>query len=138
MNKVFLMGRPTKDPELRYTNTNNTAVASFTLAVNRKFSKQGEERKTDFINIIAWSKLGEFCGKYFQKGRQVIVIGRIETRTWEDNEGKKHYVTEVIADEAHFADSKRTDNSEGGSVPPAGNQSDDFYPMEIDDDELPF
>ena len=107
MNKVILMGRLTKDPEVRYTQANNTLVASFSLAVNRRFVKQGEERQADFINIVAWSKLGEFCSKWFKKGQQVGVIGRISTRTWDDEEGKKHYVTEVVAEEAYFADSKK-------------------------------
>lgn len=132
------MGRLTKDPELRYTSTNNTAVCSFTLAIDRRFSRQGEEKQTDFIPVVAWSKLAEFCGKYFQKGRQVAVIGRIQTRTWDDNEGKKHYVTEVVAEEAYFADSKRSDGTSPRT--PAdnlGDQEDGFYPIQ-DDDELPF
>ena len=107
MNKVVLMGRLTRDPEVRYTQTNNTLVASFSLAVNRRFVKQGEERQADFINVVAWSKTGEFCSKYFKKGQQVGIIGRIQTRTWDDDQGQKHYVTEVVAEEAYFADSKR-------------------------------
>ena len=107
MNKVILMGRLTRDPETRYTQTNNTVVSSFSLAVNRRFARQGEERQADFINIVACSKLGEFCSKYFKKGQQVGVIGRLQTRTWDDDKGVKHYVTEVIAEEAYFADSKR-------------------------------
>ena len=107
MNKVILMGRLTRDPEVRYTQTNNTLVSSFSLAVNRRFARQGEERQADFINIVAWSKLGEFCSKYFKKGQQVGVIGRIQTRTWDDDQGTKHYVTEVVAEEAYFADSKK-------------------------------
>ena len=107
MNKVILMGRLTRDPEVRYTQANNTLVASFSLAVNRRFVRPGEERQADFINIVAWSKLGEFCSKYFKKGQQVGVIGRIQTRTWDDDQGNKHYVTEVVAEEAYFADSKR-------------------------------
>src|SRR5574344_2780139 len=107
MNKVILMGRLTRDPEVRYTQTNNTLVASFSLAVNRRFVRQGEERQADFINIVAWSKLGEFCSKYFKKGQQVGVIGRIQTRTWDNDKGQKHYITEVVAEEAYFADSKR-------------------------------
>ncbi|MBE5819740.1 MAG: single-stranded DNA-binding protein [Clostridia bacterium] len=113
MNKVILMGRLTRDPEVRYTQTNNTLVASFSLAVNRRFAKAGEERQADFINVVAWSKTGEFCSKYFKKGQQVGVIGRIQTRTWEDENNQKRYVTEVIAEEAYFADSKR--DSEGGA-----------------------
>lgn len=111
MNKIILMGRLTRDPEVRYTQTNNTLVASFSLAVNRRFVKEGEERQADFINIVAWNKLGEFCSKYFKKGQQVGVIGRLQTRNWDDEEGKKHFVTEVIAEETYFADIKRTNNS---------------------------
>ena len=106
MNKVILMGRLTKDPEVRYTQTNNTLVASFSLAVNRRFVRQGEERQADFFNIVAWSKLGEFCSKYFKKGQQVGIIGRLQNRTWDDDQGVKHYITEVIAEEAYFADSQ--------------------------------
>ncbi len=140
MNKAILMGRLTKEPELRYTSTNNTAICSFTLAIDRKFTRQGEEKQTDFIPVVTWTKTAEFCGKYFHKGQQVAVVGRIQTRTWDDTEGKRHYVTEVVADEAYFADTKqRTDDSQ--SKFPAGgtgtNNADGFYPME-DDDELPF
>ena len=101
------MGRLTKDPETRYTQTNNTLVASFTLAVNRRFARQGEERGADFIPVVAWSKTGEFCSKYFKKGQQVGVVGRLQVRNWEDEQGQKRYVTEVVAEEAYFADSKR-------------------------------
>ena len=110
MNKVILLGRLTKDPDVRYTQTTNTLVASFTLAVNRRFVKQGEERQTDFINIVAWNKTGEFVSKYFKKGQQVAVVGRLQTRTWDDDKGQKHYITEVIAEEAYFADSNKTEN----------------------------
>jgi len=140
MNKVVLMGRLTKDPELRYTSTNNTAICTFTLAVNRRFSKQGEEQQADFIPITVWSKQAEFCSKYFTKGLQVVVVGRIQTRNWDDAEGKRHWATDVVAEETYFADSKRNDagssrpsNVSGGN----NNQSDGFYPIE-DDDELPF
>ena len=115
MNKVILMGRLTKDPEVRYTQTNNTLVASFSLAVNRRFVRQGEERQADFINIVAWGKQGEFCSKYFKKGQQVGIIGRIQTRNWDDDKGQRHYVTEVVAEEAYFADSKRDGVSGDGS-----------------------
>ena len=109
MNKVILLGRLTKDPEVRYTTTNNTLVCGFTLAVNRRFAKEGEQQ-ADFINIVAWSKLGEFCSKYFTKGQQVAVCGRIQTRTYDDKDGKKVYVTEVVAEEAYFADTKKQDD----------------------------
>jgi len=137
MNKVILMGRLTKDPEIRYTSTNNTAVCSFTLAVNRRFKQEGQP-DADFIPVVVWSKLAEFCSKYFQKGRQVAVVGRIQTRTWDDNEGKRHYVTEVIADEAYFADSKRADDStQRTPSDKTVGETDGFYPLD-DDDELPF
>ena len=146
MNKVILMGRLTRDPEVRYTQTNNTLVASFSLAVNRRFVRQGEERQADFINIIAWSKLGEFCSKYFKKGQQVGIIGRIQTRTWDDDQGTKHYVTEVVAEEAYFADSRREgdgnnsfENTFGntfGSTQP-GSMGNDFD-MSSSNDDLPF
>ena len=107
MNKVILMGRLTRDPEVRYTTNTNTLVASFSLAVNRRFAKQGEERQADFINVVAWNKTGEFCSKWFKKGQQVGVVGRLQTRNWEDENKVKHYITEVVAEEAYFADSKR-------------------------------
>ena len=115
MNKVILMGRLTRDPEVRYTQTSNTLVASFSLAVNRRFVRQGEERQADFINIVAWGKQGEFCSKYFKKGQQVGIIGRIQTRNWEDDKGQKHYVTEVIAEETYFAEGRRDSAGEGSS-----------------------
>ena len=96
MNKVILMGRLTRDPEVRYTQTNNTVVASFSLAVNRRFVRQGEERQADFINIVAWSKLGEFCSKYFKKGQQVGIIGRIQTRTWDDDQGQNTMLQKLL------------------------------------------
>ena len=145
MNKVILMGRLTRDPEVRYTQTNNTLVASFSIAVNRRFVRQGEERQADFINIVAWSKLGEFCSKYFKKGQQVGIIGRLQVRNWEDEQGQKHYVTEVVAEEAYFEDSRRDGEASsssfestfgtampGGSVPGGA----DFEVSSSDD--LPF
>ena len=143
MNKVILMGRLTRDPEVRYTSTNNTLVATFSLAVNRRFARQGEERQADFINIVAWDKTGEFCSKYFKKGMQVGVIGRIQTRNYDDKDGKKVYVTEVIAEETYFADSKREGEVSGanpfsGADAPfsATDSQSDFTP--VTDDDLPF
>lgn len=130
MNKVILMGRLTKDPEVRYTQTNNTLVAGFTLAVNRRFVKQNEERQADFINVVAWSKIGEFCSKYFKKGQQVGIIGRIQNRTWDDDQGKKHYMTEIIAEEAYFADGKKENSTQ------VDNDLSDFGISS--DDDLPF
>ena len=151
MNKVILMGRLTKDPELRYTSNNNTAVCSFSLAVDRRFSKPGEEKQADFFNVVAWRNQAEFCGKYFNKGLKVVVVGSLQNRTWDDTEGKKHYITEVIADEVYFAESRKSGEggapphrpsgatgSSGSASPSGGGQPDDgFYPMD-EDDELPF
>ena len=105
MNKVILVGRLTKDPELRNTQS-GTAVCSFTIACDRHFVKQGEERQVDFINCIAWQKTAEFVSKYFTKGTRIALEGSIQTRTWDDNEGKKHYATEVLVDNVEFAQSK--------------------------------
>ena len=107
MNKVILMGRLAIDPVVGYTQSTNTMVTSFTLAVNRRFVKQGEERQADFINIVAWNKTAEFVSKYFSKGQQVGVIGRIQTKNYDNEEGIKHYVTEVIAEEVYFAGEKK-------------------------------
>nr|DAL53604.1 MAG TPA_asm: Single strand binding protein [Bacteriophage sp.] len=133
MNKVILMGRLTKNPEVRYTQSTNTLVASFSLAVNRRFVKQGEERQADFINIVAWGKTGEFCQKYFTKGQQVGVIGRIQTRTWDDEQGQKHYATEVIAEEVYFAGDKKN-SSENANTTTTDNSDYETFAG----DELPF
>lgn len=108
-------------------------VASFSLAVNRRFAKEGEERQADFINIVAWNKTAEFCSKYFKKGQQVGVIGRLQTRNYEDDKGVKHYITEVVAEEVYFADSKK----EGTNKSVLGNSPNEFDSIQ-DDDELPF
>lgn len=131
MNCVNLIGRLTKDPDIKYTQTNNTAIANFTLAVNRRFTKEGQPT-ADFINIVAWGKTGEFCSKYFQKGMQVAIQGRIQTRNWEDDQGQKHYATEVIAEQCFFADSKKemqNDLQFENSTPATNN---------FDDEPLPF
>ena len=139
MNKVILMGRLTKDPEVRYTQNSNTLVASFNLAVNRRFVKQGEERQADFVNIVAWSKIGEFCSKYFKKGQQVGIIGRLQTRTWDDEQGQKHYVTEVIAEEAYFADSKKESNESNSFGDFANTMASGTSDFEVtSSDDLPF
>ena len=144
LNKVVLIGRLTKDPELKYT-PSNVAVTSFTLAVDRKFARQGEERATDFINIVAWRSTAEFVAKYFTKGRPMAVCGSIQTRTWDDNENKRHYVTEVVADEVSFVDSKRDAGESTGFVAqaPSNNapqqpQTNPDFEVVPDDIELPF
>lgn len=139
MNKVILMGRLTKDPEMRYTPSNNTPVVSFSIAVNRKFAKQGEEAQADFFNIVAWSKTAEFCNSYFKKGQQVAVTGRVQNRSYDNKEGQKVYITEIIADDVYFADSKKSGDApanEYGSASVAKTEG--FYPIEEGDDELPF
>ena len=108
LNKVILMGRITTDPELKHT-PSNTAVCAFTLAVNRRFNRN----ETDFIDIVAWRQQAEFVSKYFTKGQQMVVCGALQTRNWEDKNGNKRKSVEVVVDEVHFADSKRT----AGSTP---------------------
>lgn len=110
MNKVELLGRLTKDPEIRYTQNTNTMVASFTLAVNRRFRKEGEQ-EADFINCVAWKNTAEFINKYFKKGQQILVGGRIQTRNYEDN-GQKHYITEVIIEDVYFTGTKKEEPEE--------------------------
>ena len=140
INKVVLMGRLTKDVELKYT-PSNVAVATFTVAVDRNYVKQGEERQTDFINIVVWRSTAEFVAKYFTKGQLIALVGSIQTRTWDDNEGKKHYVTEVVADEVSFAGGKNENKTETNAekvketvTPP---KAPDFE-ITPNDDDLPF
>lgn len=120
MNNVTLMGNITKSIETRFTSTSNKPVCSFTVAVKRRFSEE-----TDFINCVAWNKTAEFIAKHFDKGRRIALVGSIQVRSWDDNEGKKHYATEVVVEQAHFADSKKAEqqNNDGGQP---------------GDDELPF
>ena len=113
MNKVFLIGRLTRDPELRYTSS-NIAVATFSIAVDRNFSNAAGEREADFINIVVWRKQAENVKNYMHKGSQVAIDGRIQTRSYDDTDGKKRYVTEVVADNVQFLDSK---GSRDASVP---------------------
>lgn len=135
MNKVCLIGRLTKDIELKTTQS-NVKVANFTLAVNRRFVKEGQEQTADFINIIAWGKIAEFCDKYFGKGQQIGISGRIQTRTWDDDEGKKHYVTEVVAEEVDFADGKRTNQQ--SDAPNNKSSENSFDNFSMVDEPLPF
>lgn len=150
LNKVFIMGRLTRDPELRYTQS-NTPVASFTLAVDRDYKGQNREKLTDFIDCVAWRSTGEFVSKHFTKGRAAVVEGRLQLRDWQDNNGNKRRSAEVVADNVYFGDSKR-DGDNGNrqssgqqsynSPPPTANSeySDyggGFAPLD-DDGELPF
>lgn len=118
LNKVVLAGRLTADPELKQT-TSGISVVSFTIAVNRKYSK--DQQQTDFISVIAWRQTAEFISRYFKKGSAICITGAIQTRSWQDQQGQKRYATEVVADEAMFVDSK-SDNqpaANGASVPGA-------------------
>ena len=151
LNKVILMGRLTADPELRRTQSDR-AVTSFTLAVNRSFTKKGEQPQTDFIDCVAWGNTAEFVSRWFTKGLQVAVTGRLQVRPWEDKQGQKRRSTEVVVDEAFFADSKRESGSSGGGQPARsdsgsqtdafpfdlGPEGDEYSDLEIDDVELPY
>ena len=115
MNKAFLIGRLTRDPELRYTG-NNTAVASFTIAVNRTYTNQAGEREADFIPVVVWRRQAESVKNYLSQGSQVAVEGRIQVRSYDDQNGQRRYVTEIIADSVEFIGSKRDNNSQGQST----------------------
>ena len=138
MNKVILLGRLTKDVDVKYTQTTNIMIASFSLAVNRRFIKQGEERQADFFNVTAFGKTGEFCSKYFSKGQQVAIIGRLQTRNWQDVQGQKHYATDIIAEECYFADSKKQSNDGDAKEPETELKNAGVEFNAIDDDSLPF
>ena len=144
MNKSILLGRLTKNPEIKLSQKNNTKVANFTLAVNRKYVAPGEERKADFINIVAYSKLAEFVEKYLKQGLQICVCGRIQTRTYEDKNGQKRYITEIIAEEIDFADSfKKLEPDESmlnSSIPTNDNstQTENIDDSVLASDDLPF
>jgi len=134
LNNTNLMGRLIKDPELK-TLDDGRQVANFTLAVNRP--KYGEaEQKTDFPAIVAWRKTAEFVGKYFKKGMQVYVVGRIQTRSWDAGDGTKRYATDIIASEVGFAESKKKEGNGDNGEPPANYTN--GAPPEPDDDDLPF
>lgn len=152
MNKAFLIGRLTRDPELRYTGS-NIAVATFSIAINRPFNNQSGEKDVDYINIVVWRKQAENVKNYLSQGSQVAIDGRIQTRSYDDETGKKRYVTEVVADNVQFLDSKnksenvaapqnnptpydfteeKTTNVENDPFADFGNN------IEISDEELPF
>lgn len=135
MNNVTFLGRLTRDPEVRYTQTNNVMVTSFSLAVNRRFVKEGEERQADFFNIISFGKTAEFCSKYFKKGQQVLISGRLQNRSWEDDQGQKHYATDVVAEQVYFADSKRENSDSQGDMQFENNLNQNLASV---GDDLPF
>lgn len=136
MNKVILVGRMVRDPELKVT-PSGTNVVSFTVACDRRYVKEGEERQADFISCVAWNKTAEFINRYFSKGVRIALSGRIQTRSWEDDSGNRRYATEVIAEEVEFCQSKNEGN--GQVVPKSAAPSadiDGFIPA--DDEDLPF
>lgn len=146
LNHIILMGRLTRDPELRRT-ASGLAVTSFTLAVDRDYAGQGGERETDFIDVVAWRGSAEFVCKYFSKGRMAVVSGRLQIRNWNDKEGAKRRSAEVVADSIYFGDSRR-ESPEAPSLTPTlpahGAGQDDFVPpspyaiLEDDDSDFPF
>ena len=145
LNKVILMGRLTRDPDLRTTQS-GVSVTTFSLAVDRNFQRQGEERQTDFINIVTFRHTADFVKKYFVKGQLVCVSGSLQTRTWEAD-GKKNYVTEVVADEVHFTGDRRdSGNANSGYQVQQRPANDGFVQdapandgfMTVEDDQLPF
>ena len=159
LNHIIIMGRLTRDPELRRTGS-GIAVASFTVAVDRDFSpKDGGEKETDFIDCVAWRQTGEFVSKYFTKGRMAVVSGRLQIRSWTDKDGNKRRTAEVVADNVYFGDSKRDGDSGsayggntygsntgyaaptggfGGYAAPASAPASDFAMLDDDDAQLPF
>ena len=158
LNHITIMGRLTRDPELRRT-TSGTAVTSFSLAVDRDFKSQSGEKETDFIDVVAWRSTAEFVSKYFTKGRMAVVSGRLQIRSWTDKDGNKRRTAEVVADNVYFGDSRR-DGAAGnssyggntyggnnyGSAPapaygysaPAQSPASDFAMLDDDDAQLPF
>ena len=149
MNKIILIGRLTKDPELKYMQS-GTAVASFNLAVDRRFANQNGEREADFINCVAWNKTAEFISEYFHKGKQIALEGRLQVRSYDGNDGQRRWVTEVVAEQVEFVGSKNDNNSNksgsgtgntGSSA--GGNSGNNPYAglgqeVMFDDKDLPF
>ena len=145
MNKVILMGRLTRDPEIRYSQgEQSTAVARYTLAVDRRFRRDGDQQTADFIGCVAFGRQGEFAEKYLRKGIKIAVVGRIQTGSYTNRDGQKVYTTDVVVEEQEFAESKASGESNGGFVPvdrpsPSVAAGDGFMniPDGIDE-ELPF
>lgn len=136
LNHITIMGRLTRDPELRRTET-GTAVAGFTVAVDRDFKNNGTI-ETDFIDCVAWRQTGEFVSKYFTNGRMAVVSGRLQIRDWKDKDGNKRKSAEVVADNVYFGDSKKEEKSDGFAAGEPAYQQANFTPIDGNDDELPF
>lgn len=145
LNKIILMGRLTRDPELRRTPA-GTAVTSFAIAVDRDFKSQSSEKETDFIEIVAWRNTAEFVSKYFAKGRMAVVEGRLQIRDWTDKDGSKRRTAEVVADSVYFGDSKKDSDQQTPNVgyAPAGTgvnvypDAQEFAEIGEEDGEFPF
>jgi len=158
LNHIIIMGRLTRDPELRYTQT-GLPVATFSLAVDRDFApKDGGERQTDFIDVVAWRQTGEFVSKYFTKGSMAVVSGRLQLRDWQDKEGNKRRSAEVVAENVYFGESKRSRDENSGFAPkndyqprtapaadksfggyaPQTSRAAEFAELDDDDGDLPF
>ena len=142
LNRVILMGRLTKDPELKQT-PNNVSVATFSLAVDRNYQSDKDNKQTDFINIVAWRHTAEFVGKYFTKGQLVAVEGSIQTRSYQDKDGNNRTVFEVVADQVYFAEKKQNGENKSQSESSAKDSFQvgdlgDFEEFDSDDGELPF
>lgn len=135
LNRITIMGRLTRDPELRRTNS-GIAVTNFTLAVERDFGGKDGEKETDFIECVAWRHAGEFVSKYFSKGRMAVVSGQLQIRRWKDKDGNNRSTAEVVADSVYFADSKKDTAMDATQEPPIPQN--DFAPLDYDDDKLPF
>ena len=148
LNHIIIMGRLTRDPELRYTQS-QTPVASFTLAVDRDYQPGGSERQADFLDCVAWRQTAEFCSKYFQKGSLAVVSGRLQIREWTDKDGNKRKSAEVVADNLYFGESKKSADSGTPRTPnlvsaadfedsPGVHKSPTFTELDDSDGELPF
>ena len=143
LNKIIIMGRLTRDPELRRT-ASSTAVAGFTLAVDRDFKSQSGEKETDFIEVVAWKNTAAFVSKYFSKGRMAVVEGRLQIRDWKDKDGNNRRSAEVVAENVYFGDSKRDGAPAGDYAAPMGgyaapvSTTSSFSEIEDEDGDLPF
>lgn len=137
LNHINIMGRLTKEPELRHT-SNGTSVVSFRIACDRDYKSASGERETDFVDVVAWRGLADNVAKYFAKGRMAVVDGRLQLRSWTDKEGITHYATEILANHVYFGDSRKTDNTGSGSEPPVNKAPSEDGDAPLDDGDLPF
>lgn len=129
LNHITVMGRLVRDPELRRTGS-GVAVASFTVAVDRDYAAEGQQREADFIDCVAWRQVGEFVSRYFAKGSMIVVSGRLQIRSWTDKDGAKRKTAEVVAENVYFGEAKKRDGSSQGTA--------DFAPVDGDGEQLPF